>query len=99
MQKAKSLAERKEAEVRQELLSLRKAVDGITAADFNRMERELRDVKQQNAQLQIEVEAAAEKISIYRTSQNLTSRGNSTIAGGTSGKPFISPEAPEQSLY
>lgn len=90
LQKSKNQSERKEAEVRQELLALRQAMDGITAAEFNRMERELRDVKQQNAQLQIEAETSADKLLLYKRNLDLPTRRANPNANGFSSKYLIS---------
>ncbi|GMH45574.1 hypothetical protein BSKO_13531 [Bryopsis sp. KO-2023] len=69
LQRVKGLAERKEAEVRRELLSLRQSVNGVSAADYHRLEREVKEAKQQNTQLQIELHAMGDKLDVYRRTQ------------------------------
>lgn len=48
---------------------LRQAANEVSVTDFHRMGHELKEAKQHNAQLRVELEAAVDKLHVYRQSQ------------------------------
>ncbi|KAG1672779.1 hypothetical protein FOA52_002767 [Chlamydomonas sp. UWO 241] len=69
LRRAKAVAEKKEVEVRHELGLVREQLDGMSLEQYRGWQREHADLKRRIVDLELELQAAADKLEVYKRTQ------------------------------
>lgn len=77
----RAVGEAREAELRRELSSLKRQVEGVSPEEHRRLARELAERQRQCTTMELELRAALDKLEVYRRADDAAAAASSAVAG------------------